>query len=64
MGVEKTLTGGCLFAAVGLAVSTIPAWITHIVVCIRSEEYVFLVAGALMPPIGVIHGWGVWFGWW
>ncbi len=47
-----------------VAISTIPAWITHVVVCIKAETWIFLLAGAVFAPIGVIHGWGVWFGAW
>jgi hypothetical protein len=44
--------------------SATAAWVTHIVVCIKAASYLFLIAGAVLPPIGVIHGYGVWFGWW
>ncbi len=48
------------------------AWITHIVVAIKyitsgieAVSYaVFLVAGAILPPVGVIHGIGIWFSIW
>ena len=53
---------GALF--VGGVLSTLPAWVTHVVVCIREGEWGFLIAGALCFPIGIIHGWGIWFGWW
>lgn len=38
------------------------AWITHIVVCLGQEAWGFLIAGAVMFPIAVIHGTGLWFG--
>lgn len=44
--------------------ASIPAWVTHVVYCIQHEEWMFLVAGALLAPIGVIHGFGLWFGVW
>lgn len=44
------------------AISIIFAWITHIVVTIQAKEWLFMIAGALIPPIAVIHGWAVWFG--
>lgn len=59
-----------LFGAFGIAgfvlaaLSAIPAWITHVVYCINHELWIFLLAGGLVAPIGVIHGWGIWFGWW
>lgn len=55
---------GCIIPTVLLMLSAIPAWITHIVVCIRNEQWLFLIAGALAAPVAVIHGWGIWFGWW
>jgi hypothetical protein len=56
-------SSGCLFMVIAV-LSGFPAWITHIVVCIHDKEWGFLIAGALFFPIAVIHGWGIWFGWW
>jgi hypothetical protein len=39
------------------------SWITHIVVCLQTESWGFLIAGALLLPIAWIHGTGIWFGW-
>jgi hypothetical protein len=41
----------------------IAAWITHVVVCLKTASWGFLVAGALLFPIAWIHGTGIWFGW-
>ena len=43
---------------------TLASWITHVVYCIQHELWVFLIAGALAAPVGMIHGVGLWFGWW
>lgn len=40
------------------------AWITHVIVCIKAANWLFLIAGAIAAPIGVIHGTGVWLGAW
>ena len=40
------------------------AWLTHIIDCLKDGEWGFLIAGALMFPIAVIHGIGIWFGFW
>jgi hypothetical protein len=40
----------------------IVAWITHVVVCIQNAAWALLVIGALMFPIGVIHGFMIWLG--
>lgn len=42
----------------------IAAWLTHVIVCIKSASWVFLLAGAIFFPIGIVHGTGVWFGAW
>ena len=60
----NNLPFGCAIALIVLAISAIPAWITHVIVCIKDETWVFLLAGAIFAPVGVIHGWGVWFGVW
>lgn len=59
-------------AVFGLIAATVAGWITHIVVTIQylvgggdSIAYAaLLVVGAFMAPVGVIHGWGIWFGAW
>lgn len=40
------------------------AWLTHVVVCISTSKWIFLLAGAIFFPIGCTHGTGVWFGVW
>jgi hypothetical protein len=39
------------------------AWMTHIVICLQTAAWGFLIAGAIVFPIAWIHGTGVWFGW-
>ena len=38
------------------------AWLTHVIVCISTSKWVFLLAGAIFFPIGCVHGTGYWFG--
>jgi len=49
-----------------VAVVSIPlgAWATHVITCIQKEEWVFLIAGAIAAPVGIVHGIGIWFGAW
>lgn len=42
----------------------VAAWVTHIVVCLKTAAWGFLIAGALVFPIAWIHGTGIWFDWW
>lgn len=38
------------------------AWLTHIIVCLLQAKYLLLIAGAIIFPVGIIHGFGLWFG--
>ncbi len=40
------------------------SWLTHIIVCLKTGSWGFLIAGAIMFPVAVIHGTGAWFGAW
>lgn len=55
--------GGCVVALLLFGVSA-AGWINHLLVCIAEERWVFLGVGALLWPIGIIHGIGRFFGWW
>jgi hypothetical protein len=47
----------------GAAILSLPAaWITHVIVCLSVGKWGFLLAGAIFFPIGIIHGFGLWFG--
>lgn len=37
------------------------AWLTHVVKCFEDDSWAFLIAGALMYPIGIVHGLWLWF---
>jgi hypothetical protein len=39
-------------------------WCQHLYTCFNERLWGFLIAGALFVPIGIIHGWGIWLGWW
>ncbi len=53
-----TLVG--VFCFVGLPA----AWLTHVIVCIQDGSWGFLIAGAILFPVAIVHGFGVWFGAW
>ena len=46
----------------GLFLLCLVAWCTHVIVCIKMTAWVFLLAGAIFFPIGVVHEVGLWFG--
>lgn len=48
--------------ALFLVIWIVASWLTHIVVCLKTASWGFLIAGAIMFPIGIIHGTGLWFG--
>ena len=48
--------------AILFSLTCFAAWLTHVVVTIQNEQFLFLIAGAIFAPIGVIHGFGLWFG--
>ena len=55
---------GDVGAIIGLAVFAwfFASWITHVVVCLKTASWGFLIAGAILFPIAVIHGTGILFG--
>lgn len=53
-----------IIAIIAAILSPLAAWITHVITTIQNEEWIFLLAGAIFAPIGVIHGFGIWFGFW
>lgn len=45
-----------------LVLSSTAAWVTHVVATVSAGAWLLLIIGTLVAPIGVIHGWMVWFG--
>ena len=39
-------------------------YFNHLYFCFTQKEYVLLIAGAVIAPVGWIHGLGNLFGWW
>ncbi len=51
--------------AITVAILTpVAAWFTHVVTCLANGTWLGLIAGAILFPIGIIHGIGIWFGVW
>lgn len=49
---------------IGLLLLCLAAWATHVIVCIKTSSWLFLIAGAIAAPVGIIHGIGIWLGVW
>jgi divalent metal cation (Fe/Co/Zn/Cd) transporter len=49
-----------LFGVV-LIFATVAAWLTHIFTCFADGLWGFLIAGAILFPIGILHGIYLWF---
>lgn len=43
---------------------TIACWINHLIICLRNDDLVFLIVGAIIAPVAVIHGLGGFLGLW
>lgn len=52
-----------LFGSI-LGLTIFAAWLTHVIVCLQTARYTLLIAGAIFFPVGMVHGFGVWFGFW
>ena len=60
---NNTVTGTALaLPLLALIFGSIAAWATHVIVCLQTANWGFLIAGAILAPIGVIHGIGIWLG--
>ena len=53
-----------IIAYISLCILFISPWIYHLIYCFKNHEYVLLIAGAVIPPVGWIHGLGAFFNWW
>jgi hypothetical protein len=45
---------------IGALCALVLAWLTHIFTCFAEGLWGFLIAGALMFPIGILHGIWIW----
>ena len=51
-----------ILAIVFVVATIVAAYIQHFITTISGEQWVVLVVGAVMPPLGVLHGILVWMG--
>ncbi len=43
-------------------IGSIASWFTHIFNCLSDDRWGFLISGAIFFPIAIVHGVGIWFG--
>ena len=64
---KKYMKGeGVITALIGIVftVAIVGAWLTHLYVCFNTARWGFLIAGAIFFPVAIVHGFGIWFGFW
>ena len=59
-----TMMPRVFFAYLALWVYAVASLGTSMVVCIKTSEWLLLIAVAVFPPVGIVHGTGVWLGIW
>lgn len=47
-----------------LGILVLGGWGLHIYYCYAAEQMTLLVVGALLFPVGIVNGWGMWLGLW
>jgi hypothetical protein len=52
------------FIGLLVGLGSFAGWCQHLYTCFNERLWGFLVARELFVPIGIIHGWGIWLGWW
>lgn len=50
--------------ALSILLVSAAAWFQHLYTCFNEKLWGFLIAGAIFFPVAIIHGVGIWFGWW
>jgi hypothetical protein len=55
---------GVMLMVVAFVLVPFAAWLQHLYTCFTEDRWGILIAGALFFPIGIIHGIGIWFGFW
>lgn len=62
MKVLVTLGLFWMLSFVAFLIMNAAAWVDNVIVCIQHQEWILLLIGTIVPPIGMIHGWGLWLG--
>ena len=62
-GLKGQTRDGGIFG-ITLATLTFAGWCQHLYTCFFYANWGFLITGAVISPIGIFNGWGIWLGWW
>lgn len=49
------------FVGIAIGFTLFMAWLNHIFTCFADGLWGFLIAGAIMFPVGILHGIWLWF---
>ena len=52
------------FIGIALFLASAAAWFQHLYTCFTEEAWGFLIAGAIFFPVAIVHGVGIWLGFW
>ena len=56
------LETGLIITALTVFALSLAGWVTHIVTTLAAKAWLFMIVGALIPPVAVVHGWSQWLG--
>jgi hypothetical protein len=48
---------------VAMVLLTCGGWCQHLYTCYNEGSWEFLIVGAIVSPVGIVHGWITWLGW-
>jgi len=49
---------------IAFVMSMFASWSTAIIVSLKRGDWLLGIVDLIIPPIGVVHGYGIWFGVW
>ena len=65
MAIKDVFASGTgILAALSLGLFSFSAWIQHLYTCFSDDRWGFLIAGAIFFPVAIVHGVGIWLGFW
>jgi len=58
------MDNGVAILGIGFTLASVAAWFQHLYTCFNEHLWGFLIAGAIFFPVAIVHGFGIWFGFW